>query len=81
VRFADDQGMIASSESGLQRIMDSLNTTAIKYEYEYGMKINIKKTKVMRVSKEGGDVNIIINGPELEEVRSFKFMMEDVKGK
>ena len=81
MRFADDQGMIASSESGLQRIMDSLNTTAIKYEYEYGMKINIKKTKVMRVSKEGGDVNIIINGPELEEVRSFKFMMEDVKGK
>jgi len=62
VRFADDQAMIAGSESGLQRIMDSLNTTAIKY----GMKINIKKTKVMKVSKEGGEVNTTINGAKLE---------------
>ena len=42
VRFADDQGMVASSESGLQKIMDSLHETAGRY----GMKINIKKTTV-----------------------------------
>ena len=41
VRFADDQGMVASTEQGLQKIMDCLNTTAVKY----GMKINTKKTK------------------------------------
>ena len=29
VRFADDQGMIASSEAGLQKIMDGLNETAL----------------------------------------------------
>ena len=39
VRFADDQGMVAGSEVGLQKIMDDLNATALKY----GMKINIKK--------------------------------------
>src|SRR6266536_4337737 len=44
VRFADDQAMVANSNAGLQRIMHSLNNTS----EEYGMKINIKKTKVMR---------------------------------
>ena len=68
VRFADDQGMVAGSEVGLQKIMDGLNATALKY----GMKINIKKTKVMRVSREGGEVNITINGTKLEQVKSFK---------
>jgi len=57
VRFADDQQMVASSESGLQKIMDSLHETAERY----GMEINIKKTKVMRVSrKEGRKVSIKI---------------------
>src|ERR1043165_4914434 len=70
VRFADDQGMVAGSEDGLQKIMDGLNATALKY----GMKINIKKTKVMRVSREGGDVNITINGTKLEQVKSFKYL-------
>jgi hypothetical protein len=40
-RFADDQGMIAGNEIGLQKIMDGLYTTALKYD----MKINIKKNK------------------------------------
>jgi Reverse transcriptase (RNA-dependent DNA polymerase) len=69
VRFADDQGMVAGSEFGLQKIMDGLNATALKY----GMKINIKKTKVMRVSREG-EVNITINGTKLEQVKSFKYL-------
>ena len=71
VRFADDQGMIAGTERGLQKIMDSLNTTA----EQYGMKINIKKTKVMRVSRNGGEVvNIVINGRRVEQVKSFKYL-------
>jgi hypothetical protein len=69
VRFADDQGMIAGTERGLQKIMDSLNMTAEKY----GMKINIKKTKVMRVSRNGGEVvNIVTNGNRVKQVKSFK---------
>lgn len=70
VRFSDDQGMVAGSEEGLQKIMDKLNVTALKY----CMKINIKKTKVMRVSQERGKVNITINGTRLEQVRSFKYL-------
>ena len=47
IRFADDQGMLASTKRGLQKIMDALCTNA----EEYGMKINIKKTKVIVISK------------------------------
>jgi len=71
VRFADDQGMVAGTEDGLQKIMDNLNATA----EGYGMKINIKKTKVMRVAKKpGGKVNIQINGVKIEQVQSFKYL-------
>ena len=70
VRFADDQGMLSGSEAGLQKIMNGLNTTALKY----GMKINIKKTKVMKVSRVGGNVNITINGKKIEQVKSFKYL-------
>src|SRR6476469_1945605 len=38
VTYADDQGMVANTEAGLQSLMDSLNTTAKHYD----MKINIK---------------------------------------
>src|SRR6476661_2380072 len=71
VRFADDQGIVANSESGLQKIMDCLNATA----EEYGMKINIKKTKVMKVSKKVGDeISILINGKKIDQVQSFKYL-------
>ena len=49
VKFADDQGMVARTEKGLQTIMDSLSKTG----KEYDMKINVKKTKVKRVCRNG----------------------------
>ena len=59
VRFADDQGMVADSESGLQRLMDGL----VRIAKQYDMTINVKKTKVMRVSRKGeGDIRIFIEG-------------------
>jgi hypothetical protein len=61
--------MIARSESGLHRIMNALSSTAT----EYDMKINIKKTTVMRVSRKRGKMNILINGIKIEQVKSFKY--------
>jgi len=46
VKFADVQGIIANSEYGLQRLPDSLKTTARTYD----MKVKVKKTKAMKVS-------------------------------
>jgi hypothetical protein len=71
IRFADDQGMVASTEFGLQQLMNGLVKTA----KEYDMKLNIKKTKVMRVSREGdGGVNIINEGERLEQVQQFRYL-------
>jgi len=65
-RFADDQGMVASSEQGLQRLMDGLTTTAKKYD----IKVNVKKTKTMLVSKgTGGAVNVVVDGQVVEQVK------------
>ena len=63
VRFADDQAMVSSTNAGLQRMMDVLNATS----KGYGMKINIKKTKVLRISKtEEAKAKILIDGNSLE---------------
>ena len=62
IRFADDQGMVAEKEQGLQIIMNRLNDAS----KEYDMKIKIRKSKVMRVSKQGGgNVNIALNEEKL----------------
>jgi hypothetical protein len=71
VRFADDQGMLASSEGELQTLMKRLEETA----KEYDMKVNVKKTKVMVVSKEEGKIaNIVIDGQRIEQVEKFKYL-------
>jgi hypothetical protein len=80
VRFADDQGMVAGSESGLQKLMDGL---VIK-EKAYDMKVNIKKTKTMIVSKQNWvekngekvkkEVNLWIEGQLIEQVSCFKYL-------
>ena len=51
VSFADDQATLAGSFKGLQLMMDKMQETA----GEYGMKINVKKTKEMKISKRPGE--------------------------
>src|SRR6476619_5299199 len=71
VKYADDQGMVANTEAGLQSLMDSLNTTAKHYD----IKINIKKTNVMVVSRNGGEkVNITVEGQSIEQVSKFRYL-------
>ena len=71
VRFAADQGMVASTEKGLQSLMNKLNDTAKKFN----MKINVQKTKTMVMCKDGGGVvNITIDGQRVEQVESFKYL-------
>ena len=56
VRYANDQATVASSAEGLQRMMDKMQETAT----EYGMKINIKKTKVVKISKRPGEEFVVL---------------------
>ena len=63
--------MITRNVEGLQRVMNNLNNTA----QEYGMQINKKKTKVMKISRSGeGVLNIMIQGEEIEQVSKFKYL-------
>ena len=69
VRFADDQAMVANTELGLQTIMDGL----VRMAKQYDMKINVKKTKVMRISKTGEeDVKLFVEGQIVEQVAKLK---------
>ena len=48
IRYADNQATLANSVVGLQHMMDKMQETAS----EYGMKINIKKTKVIKLARD-----------------------------
>ena len=63
--------MLASSETDLQAIMSRLERAANNFD----MRINVKKTKTMAVSREGGkSVNIVIGGQKVEQVKKFKYL-------
>ena len=62
---------MSHTNAGLQRIMDALNDAG----KDYGMKINRKKTKLMRISKEPGKaVKLFIYGYKIEQVSSFCYL-------
>ena len=55
-----------------KKLLDKVNPATAK---QYDMRINVKKTKVMKVTREGqGKVNIVIDGQQLEQVSSFKYL-------
>jgi len=73
LRFTDDQALVAGKEDDLQRMMDRLNKTTT----EYGMKINSKKTKIMKISRVEGEeknMKITIDEEEIEQVTKFCYL-------
>jgi len=72
-RFADDQGMVSGTQSGIQKLTNKSNDTAKRFS----MKINVQKTKTMVMCRDGGGVvNITINGQRIEQVKSFKYLWQ-----
>jgi len=71
VKFSDDQGIAANSEQGLQRLLDSLITNARIYD----MKVNVKNTKTIFVSKlTPGILNITMERGIVEPVKKFRYL-------
>lgn len=71
IRYADDKAIVSSTKAGLQVLMDNLNDITKKY----GMKINVKKTKVMCISrKKVVGLKILIDGQLVEQVSQFKYL-------
>ena len=66
IRYADDTVVIAESEEELQNIIGNVG----RYSEERGLKMNAKKTKVMKVSKKADNtqLQITVNGERIETV-------------
>ena len=72
LRYADDTVLIAEDEASLQEL-----ATAVKDESEKcGLLMNIKKTKVMLLTKDTKEkkVSIHIDHNEVEQVQSFTYL-------
>jgi len=62
--YSDDAAFITDEESNSQYILEKLQEACIQYETD----INVKKTKVMVISKKGGEkCNMVIHGILLEK--------------
>ena len=65
IRFADDKAVVSSTQKGLRQLMDDLN----RVTEDYGMEINVKRTKMMRISrKENCRMKILTDGQLVERV-------------
>ena len=62
--------LLAKEEKVLQDMIDKL----IEIGGCYGMEMNVKKTKVMRISRQPFPVKIMIHQEQLENMESFKYM-------
>ena len=68
--FADDLVLLSSTESGLQRALnsfaDACNTA--------GIKINTAKTEVLHLSRNPDQCVLQVNGTTLKQVEKFKYL-------
>lgn len=68
--YADDIALVARDRETLQNVL-------IRWEEglrRKGLRMNLRKTVVMKIAREGENLNIEINGEKIEEVGSFKYL-------
>ena len=71
LRYADDAVLVADTKKKLQRMIDKLNDTC----KNYGMDINVKKTKVMVISKNKNVIcDLTLDSKPLEQVNRYKYL-------
>ena len=72
LRYVDDTGLLATDSVKLQDLANTINERG----RGYGMSINIKKTKVMVVTKKQVTPNakITIEGRAIEQVKKFIYL-------
>jgi hypothetical protein len=70
VKYADDLVLLVKEEMVLQDMFNKL----IEIGRNCGMKMNVEKTKVMRISRQPFPVKLMIDQKQLETVESFKYL-------
>ena len=70
IRFADDMALLAEYERILKNMLMALNERC----EDYGLKINISKTKAMVIGRKPKKIDIRIKSESIEQVDSFKYL-------
>jgi hypothetical protein len=70
VRYADELVLLAKEETILQSMIDKL----IEVGREYGMEINVGKTKTMRISRQPTPLQIKIDKNPVENAEDFNYL-------
>ena len=70
--WADDLLLLSQTETGLQNMLDTLNT----FSRENGLSINMDKTKVMIFNKTGRHMrrNFFLGAQKVETTRDYKYL-------
>ena len=73
--YADDTVLIADSRDSLQRMVNVFGEVCWRRK----LKVNVAKSKVMVVSKNGGQVvDVQLNGERMEQVECFRYLGTDI---
>jgi len=71
LQYADDAVFVSDQEAELQTIITSLCEIC----KEYGLEVNVKKTKTMVLNKSGKtQCTVTANGTKLEQVSQYKYL-------
>jgi len=73
IRCADDTVLLASSETGLQILVNIVHTSSKRF----GLKLNINTTKVMVMSKQSPNepsISLTVNNIKIEQVQHFNYL-------
>ena len=62
--------LLAEAQTKINEMLENLSQSC----KEYGMKINVKKTKAMAIGKKGTRVNVKIGREKVEQVTSFRYL-------
>ena len=68
--FADDMVMMAETEEALQHNVEAMNEALVRWD----LKVNWKKSKVMRVARKREECQVRIRGEQLEQVDTMKYL-------
>lgn len=70
IRYADDTVVLADNITDLTRMMNSIEAKS----KEYGLQMNLTKTKTMIISKTKQQIQLVINGKHIEQVSKYKYL-------
>ena len=74
--FADDMVMIAETEEALQHNVEAMNEALVRWD----LKVNWKKSKVMRVARKREECQVRIGDEQLEQVDTMKYLGVMISG-